>query len=253
MKTEYTIIQKDVYRNSKKIYGELYVPESNRFPVAIFCHGLGGVHEGSRDFAEVLSSRGIAVYIFDFMGGSYESKSDGTTIEMSVLTEAADLEAVIDELKKDERISSIFLIGKSQGAFVSTIVASRRPEQIAGLIGLYPGFILAEAVEEEMKKFDKIPETYELLWLKVGSIYINDLLKTPIYDMMKDYNGDVLLIHGDRDEIVTTESVEKAHKSFPNSRLVVLKDAVHGFHGPERTRVIEMVLEFIENHMKSDI
>ena len=248
MKTTYNIVHRDVYRNNRKIYGELYVPDSDRFALAIFCHGLGGVHEGSRDFAEVLASNNIATYIFDFMGGSYESKSDGQTTEMSVLTEAADLEAVIDELAKDTRINKVFLAGKSQGAFVSTIVASRRPEQIAGLIGLYPGYILSEAVEEEMKKFDEIPETYELLWLKVGSIYIKDLLKTPIYDMMKDYDGDVLLIHGDKDEIVTLESVEKANRNFPHSKLVVLKDAKHGFHGPERSAVIEMVLEFIEEH-----
>lgn len=249
MKTGYRIIEKDVYRDNKKIYGELYVPGSDHFALAVFCHGLGGVHEGSRDFAEVLASHNIATYIFDFMGGSYQSKSDGKTTEMSVLTEAADLQAVIDELTKDERISKVFLAGKSQGAFVSTIVASRRPKQIAGLIGLYPGYILSEAIEEEMKKFEKIPETYELLWLEVGRRYIEDLLKTPIYEMMKDYDGDVLLIHGDEDEIVTLESVEKAQNSFPNSKLVVLKGAKHGFHGPERTKVIDMVLNFIENHI----
>ena len=245
MKTKYNIIQKDIYRDSGKIYGEVYIPEADYFPMAIFSHGLGGVHEGSRDFAQALASNGIAVCIFDFMGGSYESKSDGKTTEMSVLTEAADLETVIDELKKDERITRVFLAGKSQGAFVSTIVASRRPKEIAGVIGLYPGYILAESIEEEMRKFEEIPETYELLWLKVGSRYIKDLLNTPIYEMMKEYDGDVLLIHGDKDEIVTTESVEKAANCFPNCELIVLKGAEHGFHGPERQQVIDIVLDFI--------
>ena len=249
MKTVYSIIHKDIYRDGKKIYGELYVPETDSFPLAIFCHGLGGVHEGSRDFAKLLSENGIAVYIFDFMGGSYDSKSDGKTTEMSVLSEAADLESVIDELKKDERITKIFLAGKSQGAFVSTIVGSRRPGQIAGIIGLYPGFILSDAIKEEMKKFDEIPETYELLWLKVGKMYLEDLLKTDIYEMMKDYDGDVLLVHGDEDEIVTMESVEKAKNAFPNSELVVLKGAKHGFHGPERAEVLNMVLNFIQSHI----
>lgn len=248
MKTEYNIIQKDIYRDSKRIYGQLYVPDSDSFPLAIFCHGLGGVHEGSRDFAEFLSRNNIAVYIFDFMGGSYESKSYGKTTEMSVLTEAADLECVIDELKKDERITRIFLAGKSQGAYVSTIVASRRPEEIAGLIGLYPGFVLYESIIEEMKKYDEIPETMELLWLKVGSIYIRDILKDDIYELMKLYPGKVFLIHGDQDELVTMESVEKAMKCFPDARLTVLKGAKHGFHGPEREEVLKMVLSFIHHN-----
>ena len=246
METQYTIINKNVYRDGKKIYGELYVPETESFPLIIFSHGLGGNHTGSRDFGETLGSNGIAVYIFDFMGGSYESLSDGKTTEMSVKTEAADLSAVVDELKKDPRITKIFLAGKSQGAFVSTMVAADRPNEIAGLIGLYPGYSLIDAAEEEMKKYEKIPESMDILDLEVGSIYIKDLLESKIYDIMKDYPNDVLLIHGNKDKLVSLESVEKARDSFPKAEMIVLEDAEHGFHGPEREKVIEMVLDFIQ-------
>ena len=150
----YQIRHTDIFNNGKKIYGEFYMPEEKAFPLVIISHGLGGTHEGSKDIAERFAKEGIGVFIFDFCGGSYESRSDGKTTEMSVLTEAQDLEAVLDELKKSNRVKKdeIFLMGKSQGAFVSTIVATRRPEEIKALIGLYSGYFLEDMAREEVER-----------------------------------------------------------------------------------------------------
>ena len=43
---------------------------------------------------------GYLCYTFDFNGGGRESLSAGATTDMSVLTEQADLNAVIDQLKR---------------------------------------------------------------------------------------------------------------------------------------------------------
>jgi len=235
----------------KTIYGLLYLPKKDFFPLVIISHGLGGSHEGSKDFAEDLSVNGIAAFIFDFCGGSYTSRSDGKTTEMSVLTEAKDLECVLNHFLEDERIDKdhIFLMGKSQGAFVSTIVASRRKDQIKALIGLYPGYVLQEAAKEEAKKYEMLPEEIEVLWLKVGKNYIEDLLSIDIYRMMEDYEDEVLLIHGNKDSIVPFEYTQRAMEHFPNAELIVLKDAEHGFHGPERQEVIKTVTSFVKERI----
>ena len=235
----------------KKIYGLLYAPEKDRFPLVIISHGLGGVHEGSTDFAKDLSANGIGAFIFDFCGGSYDSKSDGKTTEMSVLSEAGDLECVLDHFLEDDRIDTdhIFLMGKSQGAFVSTIVASRRKDQIKALIGLYPGYVLQDKVAEEAEKYETLPEEIEVLWLKVGRNYIEDLLSIDIYQMMKEYKGDVLLIHGSKDSIVPFEYTKRALEHFPNAKLIVLDGAEHGFHGPERQEVIKTVTSFVKERI----
>ena len=239
----------DLHKKDQKIYGELYVPDRDRFPLLIICHGLGGELEGSRDFAKDLCQHEIAAFIFDFCGGSYVSRSDGKTTQMSVLSEAEDLETVIDHFQKDERIEKILLMGKSQGAYVSTLVASKRPTEIAGLIGLYSGFMLRDKVEEELEKYEEIPEEEVLLWLKVGRKYFEDLLSTDIYESMKRCSMDVLLIHGDKDDVAPISYSEKALNYFPKARLVTLKGADHGFHGPEREDVVKRVREFVECHI----
>ncbi|MBR4485459.1 MAG: alpha/beta hydrolase, partial [Erysipelotrichaceae bacterium] len=200
-------------------------------------------------FAKDLCAHNIGAFIFDFCGGSYVSRSDGKTTEMSVLSEAEDLETVIDHFQKDERIEKILLMGKSQGAYVSTLVASKRPKEIAGLIGLYSGFMLRDKVEEELEKYEEIPEEEVLLWLKVGRKYFEDLLSTDIYESMKHCSMDVLLIHGDKDDVAPISYSEKALNYFPKARLVTLKGADHGFHGPEREDVVKRVREFVQCHI----
>ena len=245
---KYFIEQINVYRDNKRIYGEYYIPDLDCFSVTIFSHGLGGSYDGSKDFAEYFAQRGVGAFIFDFCGGSNQSKSEGKTTEMSVLTEADDLGAVIDYLEKDRRIKNIYLAGKSQGAFVSTIVTDRRPDSIKALVGLYPGFVLDDLVKEEAKKYEVLPEETEILWVNVGRKYLEDIISNDIYEIMKRVDKDVLLIHGTDDEVVPLDNAIRAAETFPNCELIILEGAGHGFHGPERQEVIERTFAFIDNH-----
>ena len=222
----YQIRHTDIFNNGKKIYGEFYMPEEKVFPLVIISHGLGGTHEGSKDIAERFAKQGVGVFIFDFCGGSYESRSDGKTTEMSVLTEAQDLEAVIDELKKYKGVdaNNIFLLGKSQGAVVSTIVAARRPDEIKALIGLYSGYFLEDMAGEEVEKYEVLPSVMNILWLDVSPLYIKDILSVHIYDLMRKYSGDVLLIHGTEDSIAPISYAEEAAQTFPNGKLVSIEE-----------------------------
>lgn len=249
----YTIRQMDVFREDKKIYGEFYIPEKGSFPLVICCHGLGGIHEGSRDIAERFASEGIGAFIFDFCGGSYDSLSEGKTTEMTVLTETKDLEVIIDELKKHEGVdvNNIFLLGKSQGAVVSTIVAFRRPDEIKGIIGLYSGYFMEDMAREEAGKYEKLPPVLNVLKVDVSDRYIEDMMNLHIYDMMRKYSGDVLLIHGTEDSVAPISYAEEAAVTFPNARLITIEGAEHGFHGPEREDVVEASLKFVKKHLNS--
>ena len=102
------------------IYGVLQEPAAaDAVPLIILSHGFGGNHSFNQDYADYFTDRGFATYSFDFCGGGMGSKSSGTMLEMSVLTEASDLDAVIDFFRKDPRFSCILPWGASQGGFVS--------------------------------------------------------------------------------------------------------------------------------------
>ena len=67
-----------------------------------------------------------------------------------------------------------------------------------------------------------------------------------IYELMKRYYGNVLLIHGSADSIIPLSSAQKAQENFPHAKLIVIEGAEHGFHGPEREEVIQMAVDFIK-------
>ncbi|MBQ7583923.1 MAG: alpha/beta hydrolase [Lachnospiraceae bacterium] len=247
--------QLDFTRDGKRISGELLLPDGSRpFPLVILSHALGATRETMRHYAEAFAGNGIASYIFDFIGGGSFIGSDGKTTEMSVLTEACDLNVILDGLRSRDDMDKdrIFLCGGSQGGFVSTYIACKRPEDIAGLIPLYPAYIIHDDCRMRHPDPEDIPETEEILGVNLGRIYTKDALSFDIFDMMKDYKGKVLIIHGDRDLIEPLSYSEKAVKLFPDARLEVIKGADHGFIGEQEEQAVSMAADFIKGIIQAD-
>ena len=104
-------------RDGNRIYGVIYIPRDagEQMPAVIFSHGYGGNYRVGAQYAQALAEKGYVVYCFDFCGGSPGSRSDGSTLEMSVFTEQADLEAVIRMMQGLAFVdsSNLFLMGTS--------------------------------------------------------------------------------------------------------------------------------------------
>ena len=80
---KYEVKELNFYRDEKKIAGRLYLPDLPFNPLVIICHGFGGNSVHSRIYAENFAKKGIATYIFDFIGGGEDIESDGKMTEMS--------------------------------------------------------------------------------------------------------------------------------------------------------------------------
>ena len=246
--TAYGIQDVEFFRDNMKISGELLLPDTDTpMPLVILSHGFGGNRANVREYAEVFAEHGTAAFIFDFIGGGRSIKSDGKTTEMSVLTEAADLECILDELKADDRFDpeKIFLFGESQGGFVSTYVAGDRPDDVAGLVVLYPAYVLQDNCREMTPDINDIPETMNLMGTTIGSIYNRDALSFDIYDQMKAYDGKVLIIHGTSDSIAPISYSERAVETFPDAQLIKYDGANHGFYGTTARQAAQESLGFI--------
>ena len=100
----YTAEEFEVMRDGLRLVGTKFVPaKSNVIPV-IISHGFLGRRRDIARYAKCLAVKGCTAYTFDFAGGSPLSESDGRLQDMSVLTERADLMAVMDYVKRDPAV-----------------------------------------------------------------------------------------------------------------------------------------------------
>lgn len=253
----YEYITEELYarRDGNQIYGVIYIPQEadEQMPAVIFSHGFGGNYQVGEQYAEALAAKGYVVYCFDFCGGSPGSRSDGSTLEMSIFTEQADLEAVMAMIQSLDYVDSdnLFLMGTSQGGAVSAITAAGHPEEIRGAILLYPAFCLVDMTKERFDSVEDIPDTYFSMWMTVGRTYAENLLDYDIYEAIQNYDKDVLLIHGDADSIVPLSYSERAVEVYESSRLEVLPGAGHGFYGSDAKQAVTWMLEYLENHKQN--
>lgn len=237
-------------RGEYRIFGHFYLPEKGGtpYPLLIMAHGFGVTHGNMHFYAKAACQAGYAVYSFDFCGGSLQSKSDGDFTEMSVLTEAKDLEAVMEQLKLRDDIDRqrIYLVGESQGAFVSAYLAGKIPNQIAGVVLMYPAFVLQDDAAARVKKFGSGPDVDRVFGdTVIGRIYTIDAISFDIYHVIRAYQKTVLLIHGDKDTIVPISYSEKALEVYNKAELLVIPGANHGFYGEDIQIATQAMLTYL--------
>ena len=241
-----------IEHHGRMVFGVLYMPEEKKSPVVIFCHGFNGNNTNFSTNREYLASKGIASFCFDFCGGSVNTKSDLMTSEMTIFTEKEDLCAVIDYFKNLDLIekNNIFLFGASQGGLVAALTADEYTEDIKGLLLLFPAFCIPENWNNRFPTIDDIPDTVELWGVTLGRVFFETINGYDVFSRIGKYNKRVMIFHGEKDEIVPQESVEKAARLYQDVKIEIFPRERHGFSEQGNQRVIEMTYEFVKANSK---
>lgn len=241
--------EKFTIKNSdgKKIAGKIFAPQidGKKYPTVIISHGFNSCYADLEHHGAGYANEGIVAIFFDFCGGGYNTLSDGTLTEMTPITEANDLLAVIEYASNSDYVDTdnLFLLGESQGGFESAYVAAQIPDKIKGLILWYPAFVIPEQSKERYKTNDNtcfgIPISPEF----------NEVAKDiDINDLMDKYRGPVLLTHGDADEIVPLSYSEHAQQRYTNASLKVIPKAGHGYEGEDSENARKLSISFIKKN-----
>lgn len=248
------------------IYGKFYYPEgfdaSQKYPVVIMSHGLGSRAEmvERAKWPKAVTEKGFIAYAFDFCGGGMNSLSDGDFMEMSVLTEASDLNAVIDFVKSQAYADpdNLFLLGQSQGGFVSAITAASRPEEVKAMVLVYPALCLVEDLHEFVPDLAEVTgDTVETAMGTLGAVYARDAYDIDVMNEIAKYTGDVMIIHGMNDKTVpysySLEAITTAY-SAASSELVLItgKKSAHGFemvYNEGREYALDAGTDFLLRHV----
>lgn len=231
-------------RDGLTIKGTVFMPEGQtNCPTAIVSHGFMANQMISHIHAQNLAKMGYAAFCFDFCGGTLRGESEGDSTEMSVMTEVEDLKSVIEFAKSCEYTNEedLILVGCSQGGFVTALTATQLQDEIDAIILLYPAFCIPDDARRGQMMFatfdpNNVPETFDCGPMKLGAIYVNDVIDMNPYEIIGSYTGKVLIIHGTEDEIVDISYAERAVEAYEAAgaevELKVIDGAGHMFTNP---------------------
>lgn len=240
----------------QNIWGKLYLPNDGaaRHPLAILAHGYNSSYTETDEYAQLLAQQGIASYVFDFCGGGLRSRSEGTSIEMSVFTEADDIAAIVAAARSWSFIDKdrIALLGCSQGGLVAAISSSQIPWAFKSVVLVYPAFSIGvDAINRHPKEAITSETGVDVMGLPLSHVYYDKLIGYNVFDEMPKYQGDVMIVYGDKDPIAAGDYIERAQKCYRSCEVNVVEGGAHGFpeshtHVVAGTHIVDFLVKTLK-------
>lgn len=244
-----------------KLAAIMQVPDAvSNYPMVIIMHGFSSSKDAKflQLIADDLEQAGIASIRFDFNG---HGESEGRFQDMTVINEIADAKAVYfylkDEATNRAAISSISLVGHSQGGVIASMLAGELAKEegqdsIKSVVLLAPAGNIQDGLIGGsffgiQYNVEELPEVVELpSGLKVGRNYFKTAYNLPIYETAKQYTGPVDIIQGSDDMVVPARYAQRFDKEYARSEIHVLQGYDHEFT-QNQSLVASMVKDFIVN------
>ena len=217
------------------------------FPLVVMAHGHGGTrHEqGSfRVIADRLAARGIASIRMDFPGSgdSTEAFSQYNLTNMSAdFLAARDYAVARPNIDKDR----VALFGWSMGGRLVLLLGARNNEfkliatwspaasndsdSMVSFLGGRAGY---DRLRAQALRDGSVPFTTQ--WgqdQELGLKWFEDLENSRPLDQIRQFNGPLLVLYGDLDDVVAPEVSEAVIKAAINSREVVRHVVIGADHG----------------------
>lgn len=242
----------EVTHHDRTVYGDAYIPDAEEFPLVIFSHGYNGYKDDFKSDANFLMGEGVASITFTFCGSGARDRSDFATTNMTLFTEREDLEALMDYAKTIKGFNGeLYLFGGSQGGMISAMAAQTRPDDITGLVLIFPAFSIPDDwsgryPKSEYPNAEDIPEKIPWWGVDLGRDFATTARDFDIYENMAEFTTPVLLFHGTADNIVNVSYSKRASETYPNSYYKTYPGAGHGFAPNIMSEIDVYLLDFIQ-------
>jgi alpha-beta hydrolase superfamily lysophospholipase len=217
----------------------VHLPERTPAPVIVCCHGLLSSKDGSKYAAagETFSGGGFAAVRFDFSGcGGSKASPAGGLLESRVRDLNAVLEYVVGQPWSMEGKTGLF--GSSMGGYVALLAAASRKVEV--------GAVACWATPFDLRKVGPALESSDALERSEVSVlgHPRALRSLPPVDH-------VLIIHGERDEIVPwREALDIYEQTGGSGRLLIMETADHRFLDADcRSLALRVSLDWLRDHL----
>lgn len=129
---------------------------------------------------------------------------------------------------------------------MSALVADENIKDIKGLLLLFPALCIADDWNKKFPTLESIPDTHELWEVPLGRVFFESVHGFDVFDHIGKFDKNVLIFHGDQDDVVALDYGKKASVTYPHVRIEVFPGEGHGFSEAGNQRVAEMTYEFIK-------
>ncbi|MBU2638608.1 MAG: alpha/beta hydrolase [Nanoarchaeota archaeon] len=242
-----TIRQEIKNKQGEKLVCELNISDSKtNKPTVLILHALTGKKENStiNFIAKNLPNKGYNTLQFDFSG---HGESQGKLEDANVTKQLDDINAVLEQIKQVD-ISRIILIGNSFSV-ITALAFAKNNKTIAGLILISGRAHYLKYIET----LEKVGDKYRLFGEALADkSFVKDYkLYDPIASI-KSVTCPVLIIHGDKDDVIPKEDAELLFKSSPSSKdLLIVHGAGHRFTEIEQKQnALDRIIHFLNANNK---
>ncbi len=241
----------EIKNGENTIVGDIYMPDSDgKFPAIVMGHGYNGSGKDFKREAFYYASNGYIALSIDFCGGSVNSRSTGKTTDMTVFTEKSDALAAFSYVKSLDNVDPdhIYMFGGSQGGFVASLATEELMDQVKGLILYFPAFCIPDNWKNTYPELSDIPDENDFWGMKLGRNFFESIHDFDVFDNIGKYEGNVLIFHGDKDNLVPIDYSKKAVSIYPHAKLIIMPNEGHGFTPLGVKRAMCQILDFMDEN-----
>ena len=267
----YTAITVSIENDGRQVPAVITLPKGEGpFPAVVMNHGHGGSKDENVGFggvAAALAEAGIASVRMDFPGCGDSTEPFTKNILTNMKSDSnASLAYLLANYPIDA--DKLGIMGYSMGGRLALEIVSEKEnpykavvllsaaanpgeESIAGILPAGSSIDAAVAAAKEKGSFDYTTRYGQNLSLSAQ--WFEDMLVDPLA-AIKNYTGPMLVLHGDKDDVVTDATNKLIVKAYPAAEEVIVPDADHGYgfysEQPDVTAAVEgNISAFFSRHL----
>ena len=259
----FTETKVSISANGREITAVVTMPEGDgKFPAVVMNHGHGGSKDEGTGFAGIaraLADKGIASIRMDFPGCG-ESPEPFTKNCLSNMVE--DSNACRDYLVGNYSVDTgrLVVLGYSMGGRITSTIISQGEHGyqavalLAGAVGdgekmaagaggaVDPEQFPAVYAEAQEKGYYRVTTPYGKVQ-DLAPQWFDDLRNIDPLENVGAFTGPVLVMYGDKDDVVPPEVNKLSLNAYPNAKEIVVPGANHSYafyqDDPETTAIVE--------------